>query len=232
MFGPLLMQYESLSILTLPADNGTWGIGLVASAKDAALRRLTDVDTWTSVVKGYPLVAHWLEGEPPDEGVAVMAKIEDRHRTFVLDGQPVATGAARASPTRGRVPTRPSAGGSTIGAIHAVAQVRDLLTSRRADPLEYRASAWHGATLETVEPWYRGTLDFDRGRLDQIHCEMEGRRCEPDPTYEMTCALQAAALKDAEMLRTFMEIAGVVTVPDQVFGAPASSSAAIELGGS
>ena len=27
-FGPLLQHYESLSILTLPADNGTWGVGL------------------------------------------------------------------------------------------------------------------------------------------------------------------------------------------------------------
>ena len=29
-FGPGLMPYDSVSILTLPADNGTWGVGLVA----------------------------------------------------------------------------------------------------------------------------------------------------------------------------------------------------------
>ena len=39
-FGPLLMPYDSLSILTLAADNGTWGVGIVTSAKDAALRGL------------------------------------------------------------------------------------------------------------------------------------------------------------------------------------------------
>jgi hypothetical protein len=41
-FGPLLMPYESLSILTLPADNGTWGVGVVTSAKDTALRGLLE----------------------------------------------------------------------------------------------------------------------------------------------------------------------------------------------
>ena len=42
-FGPLLQHYDSLSILTLPADNGTWGVGLVTSAKDAELLTLRDV---------------------------------------------------------------------------------------------------------------------------------------------------------------------------------------------
>ena len=31
-FGPNLQHYESISFLTLPADNGTWGVGIVTSA--------------------------------------------------------------------------------------------------------------------------------------------------------------------------------------------------------
>jgi hypothetical protein len=179
-------------------------------------------------VKGYPLVAHWLDGEPLEDGIAVMAKIEDRHRTFVLDGQPVATGVLPLADSWAC--TNPSVGrGISIGAIHAVA-LRDLLHDTAADPIEL-ALAWHGATLETVEPWYRGTLDFDRGRLDQIHAEIDGRRCEPEPVYEVTCALQAAAFKDPEMLRTFLEIAGVVTVPDEVLARPGVFERVIELGG-
>ena len=42
------MVYDSVSILTLPADNGTWGVGVVTSARDAALRRLKDVDVWAA----------------------------------------------------------------------------------------------------------------------------------------------------------------------------------------
>jgi hypothetical protein len=73
--GPLLQAYDTLSVLTLPADNGTWGVGVIASAKDAAMRALKDVDVWTRVVKSMPLCAHWLDG-PLDQQIAVMAKIE------------------------------------------------------------------------------------------------------------------------------------------------------------
>ena len=36
-------------MLTLPADNGTWGVGIIASAKDTAMRSLKDVDVWADV---------------------------------------------------------------------------------------------------------------------------------------------------------------------------------------
>ncbi len=227
MFGPLLMPYESLSVLTLPADNGTWGVGLVVSAKDAALRGLKDVDTWTRTVKGYPLAAHWLDGEPIDEGVAIMAKIEDRHRTFVIDGKPVATGVLALADSWAC--TNPSVGrGISIGVIHAEA-LRALLQDAPSDPVEL-SRAWYDATMENVEPWYRGTLAFDQGRLAQIHAEMDGKLFEPEPEYEMTMALQAATAKDPEMLRTFLDIAGVVASPAEVFARPGLFERVIELG--
>jgi 2-polyprenyl-6-methoxyphenol hydroxylase-like FAD-dependent oxidoreductase len=226
--GPLLMAYESLSILTLPADNGTWGIGLVASAKDPVLRRLKDADTWTSVVKGFPLVAHWLDGEPLEDHVSVMAKIEDRHRSFVIDGEPVATGVLALADSWAC--TNPSVGrGISIGAIHAAA-LRDLLHDAPSDPIDL-ATGWHDATLASVESWYRGTLAFDTGRLDQIHAEIEGRAYEAAPEFEMTCALQVAAMKDPELLRNFLEIAGVLTLPDEVMARPGVFERVIELGG-
>jgi flavin-dependent dehydrogenase len=227
MFGPLLMPYESLSILTLPADNGTWGVGLVVSAKDAALRGLKDVDTWTRTIKGYPLAAHWLDGEPIDDGVAIMAKIEDRHRTFVIDGKPVATGVLALADSWAC--TNPSVGrGVSIGVMHAAA-LRDLLRDAPADPTEV-ARSWYDATMATVEPWYRGTLTFDQGRLAQIHAEMEGRVFEPVPEYEMTMALQASTSKDPEMLRTFLDIAGVIETPEKVFARPGLFERVVELG--
>jgi flavin-dependent dehydrogenase len=230
-FGPPLMPFDSVSILTLAADNGTWGVGLVTSAKDAALRGVKDVDVWTRAVKGYPLAAHWLEGEPLEDSIAVMAKIEDRHRTFVIDGRPVATGVLPLADSWAC--TNPSVGrGISIGAIHAVA-LRDLLhelpTGTAADHIDL-ARRWYDATMATVEPWYRGTLAFDQGRLDEIHAQIEGRAFEPGPEYEMTAALQAAASKDPEMLRTFIDIASVTDVPEKVFARPGVFERVVELG--
>jgi 2-polyprenyl-6-methoxyphenol hydroxylase-like FAD-dependent oxidoreductase len=226
--GPLLMGFGTISTLTLPADNGTWGLGLVTSSKDTALRALKDVDTWTRVVKALPLVAHWLDGEPLDDGVAVMAKIEDRHRTFVIDGAPVATGVLAVGDSWAC--TNPSVGrGISIGMIHAVA-LRDMLHDADLGDAVGVARRWHDVTRQTVEPWYRGTLAFDRGRLDEIHAAIEGRDFEPDRTYETTMALQAASRRDPELLRAFMRIAAVLDLPEQVLGGEGVLARIVELG--
>jgi hypothetical protein len=156
-----------------------------------------------------------------------MAKIEDRHRTFVIDGKPVATGVLALADSWAC--TNPSVGrGISIGVIHAEA-LRGLLQDPPSDPVEL-TRAWYDATMETVEPWYRGTLSFDQGRLAQIHAEMDGNVFEPEPEYEMTMALMAATGKDPDMLRTFLDIAGVIKPPAEVFAAPGVFEKVIELG--
>ena len=62
--GPPIQNYGSITVLLLPADNGTWSVTIVASARDEAMRRLRDIDTWTSTVQALPLAAHWLDGTP------------------------------------------------------------------------------------------------------------------------------------------------------------------------
>jgi 2-polyprenyl-6-methoxyphenol hydroxylase-like FAD-dependent oxidoreductase len=228
--GPLLQHYDSLSILTLPADNGTWGVGLVTSAKDAELRALRDVDTWTRVVKSYPLIAHWLDGKPLDDDVAIMAKIEDRHRDFVVDGTPVATGVLAVGDAWAC--TNPSVGrGISIGLIHAVA-LRDLLRRAPLDaPLDL-AAAWQEATRATVEPWYRETLSFDRHRLSEIEAQIDGREYQTDdPGWALGQCLQAGAGSDPDLLRGSLRIAGVIATGAEVLSAPGIADKAIAIGG-
>src|SRR5262249_24961190 len=117
----LLAPWGTVSTLTLPADNGSWGLGIITSAKDADLRALKDVDAWMRAWHALPLVAHWADAEPVDGNqVAIMAKIEDRRRTFVVDGAPVATGVLPVADSWAC--TNPSLGrGCSIGFMHAVA---------------------------------------------------------------------------------------------------------------
>ena len=184
----ILTPWGTLSTLTLPADNGTWGLGIITSGKDAALRGLKDIDTWMRTWRSFPLVAHWADGEPLDDEVEIMAKIEDRHRSFVVDGTPVATGVLAVADSWAC--TNPSLGrGASIGFMHAVA-LRDLLRVASIDfPMEL-AQRWHEVTDATVEPYYRATLDFDRHRLAEIDAGIEGKVYDPgDPQYEMSQAL-------------------------------------------
>ncbi len=226
----LLTPWGTVSTLTLPCDNGTWGLGIITSAKDAALRPLKDVDTWMRTWRSYPLVAHWVDAEPVDGGeVAIMAKIADRHRAFVVDGTPVATGVLAVADSWAC--TNPSLGrGCSIGFMHAVA-FRDLVRDASLDDPIGLASAWHDVTQETVEPYYRATLAFDRHRLAEIDAGIEGKEYDPgDPEFEIIQALQHAAPQDPDVLRAFLRVAGVLALPDAALAAPGVFEKVVELG--
>lgn len=227
--GGLLQHYGSVSILTLPADNGTWGVGFITSARDTALRPMRDVSTWSAALKQFPRVAHWGDGEPLDDHVIVMAKLEDRHRELFVDGRPVATGVVAVADSWAC--TNPSLGrGISIGIMHGRA-LRDVLREQPLDDPLGLAGAWHATTQETVEPWYRTTLSFDRHRLAEMNAEAQGVPYDPgDPEWEITHALEAAAGQDPDLMRAFLSIAGVTMLPDEVLAAPGVLDKAIELG--
>jgi flavin-dependent dehydrogenase len=203
LFGPPLQAYDSVSTLTLPADNGTWGVGVITSARDKEMRRCRDVDVWNRVVKAFPLVAHWIDAEPISD-IAVMAGIEDRQRRYVVDGAPVATGVAAVGDAWAC--TNPSVGrGCTIGLMHAEA-LRDLVREHPLDDADGFARAWHAATETRVEPHVRDTLHFDRHRLAEIEAQCEGREYETaDDEWLLGELFAAASGKDPDLFRAFLD---------------------------
>ena len=226
----ILSPWGTISTLTLPCDNGTYGLALITSAKDAPMRALKDTDTWMRVWRSIPLVAHWADGEPIDnDSVAIMAKIEDRERKFVLDGTPVATGVLPVADSWAC--TNPSLGrGMSIGFVHAVALRDHLRNGALDDPLEC-ARTWHDVTDATAGPWYRSTLSYDRHRLAEIEAEIEGRPYEPEgPEWEITRSWQHAATQDPELFRAFLRNAGVVSLPEEILAEPGVMDKIIELG--
>lgn len=227
--GPNVMDWGTITSLTLPADNGTWAIALVTSSKDTALRPLRETGRWEAVVRGLPLVAHWLDGTPIEDGVQVMAHLEDRYRGFVADGRPVATGVvavadswACSNPANGR--------GASIGMLHAVT-LRDQLREVGLDDPAAFAEAFHTATARTVEPWYRATLATDRYRLAEIESGVRGGTYDPqDSQYQLGKALGAAAGQDPDCLRAYLDIWLVLRTPGEVFTRPGLRDKILQLG--
>jgi hypothetical protein len=209
LFGPVLQDVGSLSTLTIPCDNDTWGIVLAISSSDKALYGLRDVERWGAVMRSLPLVAHWLEGEPLDDRVATISKIEDRIRTFVVDDEPIATGIvsvgdawACSNPTRGR--------GVSIGSLHGLL-LRDVLRDVGLDDHADLVTSFHEATDEQVRPWFDWTLHEDRHRLAEIDAEIRGVAYRPaDDRFELERALGAATGKDPDLLRIAMGAALVL----------------------
>lgn len=228
--GPLLMEMGTVSSLTLPADNGTWSVALVVSARDKALRPLRDPVTWARTVRSLPLVAHWLDGQPIDDRVMVMAGIEDRHRHLMVDGAPVATGLVAAgdawacsNPTVGR--------GASIGMLQAAALRDTIAGTGLDDPWEF-ACSFHRLTAETVEPWYRDTLAGDRHRLAEIEALIGGSEYRPaDPGWEFGQALASAASKDPDCLRGYLDTVMVLSRAADVARRPGLLEKVTALGG-
>jgi 2-polyprenyl-6-methoxyphenol hydroxylase-like FAD-dependent oxidoreductase len=229
-FGPALMHYGTISSLTLAADNGTWGVVAVISAKDRPLLGLRDPDRWERLVRSLPLVAHWLDGAPIEEGMITISKIEDRIRTFVVDGEPVATGVvavgdawACSNPTMGR--------GISIGSMHGLA-LRDTIRKVGLDDGDAFAAAFAEATDEAVGPWFQWTRRGDRHRLAEIDALAAGGQYEPpDPEWELERELGAAAQKDPELLRAFVRAQFVLEPLDRSLADPAVRARVHELGG-
>jgi 2-polyprenyl-6-methoxyphenol hydroxylase-like FAD-dependent oxidoreductase len=224
-----LVAHESVSVLALPADNGTWGVGIIASGRDRALRALRDPAAWGRALACYPQHAHWAAGEPISDGVTVMAGIEDRLRELVVDGRPVVTGVVAVGDSWAC--TNPSLGrGASIGMIH-VCQLRDVL--REVEPVEADklVRRFDQATREVVEPLYRSTLAFDRHRLAEIEADIEGRPYQTDdPTWAIIKAMSAGATRDPDVLRAFAAVACLQATPEQVLAEPGVLERVIEVG--
>jgi 2-polyprenyl-6-methoxyphenol hydroxylase-like FAD-dependent oxidoreductase len=193
---PLLQHHDSVSILTLPADNDTWSVGFVASTRDHALRALRDPECWAAALACYPTAAHWADGKPLT-GVDVMAGLADQWRTVTTPGV-VAVGdsACCTNPSLGR--------GAGIGLLHA-RTLRDYLRAPDGD--------FAARTAAVIEPLYRATYWFDHHRIAEIDADVAGVPYRPaDPAWFGARALYGAALHDPEAARVNLA-AGLLLQP-------------------
>jgi flavin-dependent dehydrogenase len=229
LMGPPKIDWGTISSLALPADNGTWCLGIITSAKDKALFGLRRQDRWESVVRSLPLVAHFLDATPIDDGVAVITKLEDRFRGLMVDGHPVATGVisvgdawAASNPTDGR--------GISIGMLHALV-LRDTIREVGLGSPSAFAVRFHQRTAEQVEPWYRVTLAGSRDRLAEVDAGICGTTYQPDNDgFERVKAVLAAAPLDPDCLRAALDIRSVLKLPEEIFRSdPALADKAAKL---
>ncbi|NMO57576.1 FAD-dependent monooxygenase [Actinoplanes sp. TBRC 11911] len=225
----MLQRYESLSILTLPADNDTWSVTFVTSSRDKALRGLRDPETWHAALREYPNAAGWADGTPTP-GVEVIAGIEDRHRQFVVDGAPIATGVLAVGDSWAC--TNPSLGrGATMGLIHAKG-LRDAVRETGVDEHDKLTSLFHEWTAAAVEPMYRGTLWFDRHRLAELDADAAGVPYQPDdPKWAFSRAIIAAGLVDPDVARGYQSLASMLATPDDLVAQPGMAEKIMKFGG-
>jgi 2-polyprenyl-6-methoxyphenol hydroxylase-like FAD-dependent oxidoreductase len=219
----LLTHYHSFSLLTLPGDAQTWSVTVFIFSGDQPLKALREVKPWAALVRACPAHAHWLDGEPVSD-VLAMAGVTDRYRRFVVDGLPVATGIvsvgdswACTNPVGGR--------GISIGLMHALGTV-EVIQDHLDDPMAL-ALAHDAMTESRVTPWYRDTVAFDRKRTAQIDAAIHGRSAAEPP--DLGGALAVAMLHDAEAFRAGIEVTSLLALPEVVMARPGMKRRVMEV---
>jgi 2-polyprenyl-6-methoxyphenol hydroxylase-like FAD-dependent oxidoreductase len=213
--GRALVPMGSFSLLTLPGDNDTWSVTLFGLSEDGPLKALRDPATFSRVIRACPLHAHWLDGEPITD-VLAMGGILDRYRRFVVDDEPVVTGFVSVGDAWAC--TNPSAGrGLSVGLIHAQL-LRKAVRAHLADPGAL-ASRWDQLTEEFVSPYYRNQVLADRVRVAEMRASARGG-APPAVPSAMTRFVTAAAY-DADVYRALMETVLCVALPQEVLARPA-----------
>jgi 2-polyprenyl-6-methoxyphenol hydroxylase-like FAD-dependent oxidoreductase len=222
---PLITQFPSFSLLTAPADAGTWSITIYAGTRDQVLKRLRHEDAFTALVQACPLHAHWLEGEPLT-GVTPMGGVLDRIRRTPASVTGIALlGDAWAC-------TNPSLGrGIALGLVHG-ALLRELVAEHGRDHAAF-AAAWEAETERRLTPWYRATVAADRARLAEMDAARLGVPVPAPvgPAARVAAALPIAMAYDADVYRAGMEITGCLTLPEEVFARPGLAQRVLALAG-
>ena len=218
----ILTHNESVSLLTLPADNGTWGVGITTSSRDRALRALRHVPCWEAAMRCYPAAAQWIDARADHRDLG-----DGRHR-----GPAAAAASSTATPVvTGLVAvgdawacTNPSLGrGASIGALHACV-LRDVSREEgTADPDALVLRFDDGDRGDGRPLYLDSTLSFDRHRLAEIEADIAGVPYEPDdPAWAMTTrAGRRRRATDPVVARALAAIAAVQALPAQALGDPA-----------
>jgi 2-polyprenyl-6-methoxyphenol hydroxylase-like FAD-dependent oxidoreductase len=226
--GPLVTPIGTFSVLTIPADNGTWSVTIYASTGDRVLKRLRDAACWSALLGACPLHAHWMDGEPVT-GVMPMGGVVDRYRRVVVDGRPAVTGVAMLGDAWAC--TNPSQGrGMTLGLIHA-GLLRDTVREHPEDPHAF-AEAWDAVTEQELTPWYRETVEEDRARLRQIEALRSGVEPAPPPPdspSRLLGAIFAAAGQDADAFRAFLATRSCLARQDELLADDAFVAKVLDL---
>jgi 2-polyprenyl-6-methoxyphenol hydroxylase-like FAD-dependent oxidoreductase len=210
VIGPPLVPMGTFSLLTLPGDNGTWSVTLWAAAADRLLRGVRDAEQFTNVVQACPFQAHWLDGKPITD-VLAMAAILDKYRRFVVDGQPIATGVVAVGDAWAC--TNPSAGrGISVGLIHAQC-LRDAVRADLDDPAALTRT-FDELTESKAAPYFWNQIHADRARITEMDALREGH--EPPPPDRTALAVRKAAMYEGDVFRGMLEMLMCLALPAEV----------------
>ncbi|MGW3286900.1 FAD-dependent oxidoreductase [Streptomyces sp. NPDC001002] len=225
---PLVVEHGSLGLLRIPADHGTYSLGLISRTDDHELRELLrDEAAWTAAVRLFPGAGPWLAGRPITDGVQTMARLTHRRRTLYDVEQPLVTGLVAIGDAWAL--TVPTVGRGLAMSLHHSVILRDLLRERTGtgDPADF-AAAFGRATNDGLGRAYRQTVAYTRHRLAEMDAHEAGRPYE-HPDWVRARALGRLAQRDPDALRAERAAAHLLPGAHEELRAPSLTDAVARL---
>ncbi len=210
-------------------DNRTFSLTMASYTDDRPMRALSSAEGFEAAARSLPGTAPWVDGHrcEPITDVTSMAKLRNRHRRFVVDGQPIATGlsvlgdaALCTNPMYGR--------GCTTGSLHAWLHT-DLVNdacvggSFNHDTAATLALALDDATMGQLVPFYQSSVRQDHESL-QARVVALGRGEPDDAGMTMRSIVREGLLPamrtDPIVFRAFMKNFNLLESPEALMADP------------
>jgi 2-polyprenyl-6-methoxyphenol hydroxylase-like FAD-dependent oxidoreductase len=212
--GPIGADLGYLKFAVFKGDNGTFSVTLAASNEDREMRLLGHEHAFETTAATLVPVAPWLAPgtSEPITGVHVMAKLLNRHRRFVVDGEPVALGFAAVGDAS--VCTNPLYGrGCSLAMVHAQL-LADAVEACGDDPVAL-ALAFDEATERELTPWHEASVRQDR--MNRAPDSDEGTAMAKSILRD---GVLAATRVDAVVFRAFLRSFNLLVAPDSLMADP------------
>lgn len=203
-------------------DNRTFSITFGVPTGDRELLAMRNETAWEAAIRTLKPLAPWtVDGlADPITGVESMARLRNRIRRFVVDGEPVVTGLVVIGDAS--LATNPWYGKGCSSAGIAAAALSDALIAHQRDRVAL-AHAVDLAVRTELEPHYATAVRQDSDRIKLHTATLE--RTEPDPAAAATRdfiinGLIPASRQDADVFRAFFRAFNMLDVPDALMANP------------
>jgi 2-polyprenyl-6-methoxyphenol hydroxylase-like FAD-dependent oxidoreductase len=203
-------------------DNRTFSITFGVPTSDRELMAMRDNDAWEAAIRTLVPLAPWTTEDlaTPITDVESMARLRNRIRRFLVDGQPVAPGLVVIGDAS--VATNPWYGKGCSQAGIAAAALSDALVTYGRDRVAL-AHAMDTATTAELEPHYAMAVRQDADRT-KLH-EAANAGTEPDAAAVMTRdfilnGLIPATRSDPDVFRAFFRAFNMLDLPDALMANP------------
>lgn len=197
-------------------DNDTFSITFGVPTNDRELMAMRDEDAWEAAIRTLRPLEPWTADglAEPITGVESMARLRNRIRRFVVDGEPVATGVVVIGDAS--VATNPWYGKGCSQAGIAADALSDALVEHGRDRVAL-ALAMDVAVRTELEPHYALAVRQDADRM-KVHAAMQDGAV-PDAMASATRdfiinGLIPATRVDADVFRAFFRAFNMLDAPD------------------